>query len=137
MNYKKNTKYFREAKLKFAIFLLVIGFFGLFYKGLGAILIVIGIGIIILQYTGRSTDSEMDAQLNSQLDDIVERGKRECNIDDSQIRNVDPLVRKGYRLDKALKKKGKDGKMRSSLGEARSSSSLTRPFTSSRWSSRW
>lgn len=118
MDYKKNLKYFRKPKLKFDVFLIIVGFFSAFFThGLGAILLLLGVYLIVRQYTGRSTDAEMDAQLNGVLDTMVDTAKLKLNLDDDQIQMVDPLLVSGYQMvNGALTKKGKDGLMRSSVG---------------------
>ena len=117
MDYKKNLKYFRKPKLKFDIFLIIVGFFSaLAANGLGAIVLLLGVFLIVRQYTGRSTDAEMDAELNSVLDTMVDTAKQKLNLDDDQIQMVDPLLVSGYQMGGALTKKGKDGTMRSSVG---------------------
>ena len=121
MEYKKNLKYFRQPKLKFDIFLIIVGV-ALFFPHNGAvfgvIFLVIGILLIVRQYRNRSSDGDMDAQLNGAVANVVEVAKQKLNLDDDQIQLVDPLLFCGYRLENALTKKGKDGRMRSSVGTA-------------------
>lgn len=121
MNYKANLKYFKPRKLKWQIILIVVGLILLAPKGgavFGVILIIIGVAIIVFKSVGRPSDQDIDGQFNLKIADIRKIAQHRLMLDDDQISMIDPLQFSGYRFDGAQVKKGKDGKMRSSLGEA-------------------
>ena len=121
MNYKANLKYFKKRKLRWQIFFIIVGFLLLFAKNtiaLGVILIVIAVVIIIVKSAGRPSDKDIDEQMSLKLRDVRQVAQQRLMLDDDQISMIEPLQFTGYRFEGAQVKRGRDRKLRSSLGEA-------------------
>lgn len=119
MDYKKNQKYFQPTNLKAGIIVCIIGLVLLAASPItGIIAIAIGALLIYLQVGGRPTDEEIDAAVTSQLKDMKTRALRKLGVDEDEVSEIAPITFDGYVYNKALIKKGKDGKYRSSKYQA-------------------
>lgn len=114
MDYKKNQKYFQPLNLTAAI---TICFFGVILLAVnsvvGLITTALGILIIVLQVKARPKDADIDAAAMSQLQDLKARALRKLGVDEEEVNEIAPIYFHDYVYEKALLKRGKDGKYRS------------------------
>ena len=126
MDYKRNAKYFQpDPNPKVIVVFAIIGILLLLFKawlwGIAAI-VVAGIIAFVL-YSGKPSDSEIDAQRDTFMQTLKEQAIRKLGIDEEEANIAEPLFLKGYMFgrsvlgDKANQKlcdkRGSDGIWRS------------------------
>lgn len=126
MNYDRNLKYFSGVSYKGPIWLIVIGVI-LFFVGfaqwvfllLGLAAIAGGILLIIKKAKGVVKDSEYDASVASNLENLKERALSKLGLDEDEVKEIEPISFSGYRYAGAdFAKKGDDGIWRTNKYEA-------------------
>jgi hypothetical protein len=123
VNYKTNLKYFKKRKLKWQILLLIIGVVFIAIpaeRALGVPLVIIAVALIVWKFVRGPSDKFIDQQMKLKVDNIRQIAQAALMLDDDQIRMVDPLEFSGYRFQgpNLVVKRGRDKKMRSTLGQA-------------------
>lgn len=121
MDYKKNAKYFKPLNLKVPIILIIVGLIVLFSIDtfVGLLIVAAGIAWIVLQIKGKPTDEDIDAAVTSQLKNMKMRALKKLGVDEDEVSEITPITFDGYVYDKrAIIKRGKDGKYRSSKYQA-------------------
>jgi hypothetical protein len=123
LNYSANKKYFTGGML-YAIIAIVVGACCFAGGSAGApfALVFIGIGVcIFLWLQGASTPAQLDAALDFEIAKVKAKALAKLNLDDDQVKRIEPVVTGGY--DFTFRpgmryKKGADGYWRSNRGEA-------------------
>lgn len=123
IDYKTNQKYFKQVNLCFPIALIIVGalvtLIGLntaFEAALVGLLIGgVGVGLVVLQTSGRPSDQDYDAQVHQALAGFKDKAMNKLGIDPDDVQYADPVVINGNDfLTQSLVKRGKDGRLRSS-----------------------
>lgn len=119
IDYKRNAKYFSPVSYKGPVVIIVLGVLLIAARGIGLILIGIGGAWIYMQLNGRPSDGEIDDQLQAHLANVRQQAQKKLNLDDAEVALIEPVLIAGYNHGGGGKtKKGKDGRWRTSLGEA-------------------
>lgn len=104
MDYKRNRKFFKaKPSPKFLLLLVAIGIVGILTKPVvGILFIVLAVVVGVLQYGGRPTAAEIDAQASSALNDLKSRALAKLGIDEEEVNMAKPIEFWGYQLGKTV-----------------------------------
>lgn len=121
IEYTKNQKYFEKPRLRFPIALGIIGLIVAASSGdstgalvFGLLLLAASAGLIYRQVGGRPSDQDFDAQIDQALTGFKDRAMEKLGIDPEDVQYVEPVLIHGNHFYKALAKRGKDGRIRTS-----------------------
>jgi len=126
IEYERNAKYFKPVSYKAGIGLGVIGLILLFTGSAGAVfvgLLFAGTGAFLIyrQVAGRPSDAEVVRQIQAIMAELRQRALDKLGLDAEEVRLIPPIIVGGYFLGSLGSgfqvKKGKDGKLRSSIIE--------------------
>jgi hypothetical protein len=126
IDHGRNAKYFEPTSYKGGIALGVVGLillltgkpaaalWGLLFAGLGAFL-------IYRQTAGRPTDADIERQVHAVMAELPQRALQKLGLDADEVTLIDPIIVGGFfhgTLGTGSRvKRGKDGRLRSSLFE--------------------
>ena len=100
MDYSRNRKFFKaKPSPKFVLTLIVIGVIGFLIKPIiGIAFIALAVVVAVLQYGGRPTAAEIDAQAKSALNDLKARALKKLGIEEEEVTLAKPIEFWGYQL---------------------------------------
>lgn len=126
MDYAKNQKYFEVVSLKWPVRIIIAGVI-LFFVGLssnygvavlGILAIAGSIAYLVMKKKGKISDSEYDASVASNLNNMKNRALAKLGVDEDEVKEAAPISFGGYKYIGADKlKRGEDSLYRTNKYE--------------------